>query len=286
MQLVTTILKLLPLLSIAIGGLFFINLKNFTPFNISGSSTFSAITATAAMTLFAFLGIECATIPAGNIDNPEKTIPRATMLGTLLTTIVYILGTVSVLGIIPAMSLQHSVTPFADASEKIFGPNSRYWISAGVAIAAFGALNGWILIQGQIPYAISKDKLFPSVFGKENKRGVPSNGILIGSVLVSVIMLMNYTKGLVEQFRFLILLSTLTSLVPYLFSMASYIVIRMQQKHLNNKGWLSSIIISLLAFAFAFWAIAGAGQEIVYWGFLLLMAGVPFYVWIIRKRDN
>ncbi len=286
MQLITTILKLLPLLSIAIGGLFFINLKNFTPFNISGSSTFSAITATAAMTLFAFLGIECATIPAGNIKDPEKTIPRATMIGTLITTIVYILGTVSVLGIIPAINLQHSQTPFADASVKIFGENSKYWISAGVAIAAFGALNGWILIQGQIPYAIAKDKLFPAIFGKENKRGVPSNGIIIGSVLVSLIMLMNYTKGLVEQFKFLILLSTLTSLVPYLFSMASYMVIRFQQKHFNDKGWVSSIIISVLAFAFAFWAIAGAGQEIVYWGFLLLMAGVPFYVWIIRKKDN
>jgi len=286
MQLITTVLKLLPLILIAVGGLFFINLKNFTPFNISGRSTFSAITATAAMTLFAFLGIECATIPAGNIDNPEKTIPRATMLGTMVTTVVYILGTVSVLGIIPAISLQHSVTPFADASQKIFGSNSRYLISAGVAIAAFGALNGWILIQGQIPYAISKDKLFPQIFGKENKRGVPANGILIGSALVSIIMLMNYTKGLVEQFRFLILLSTLTCLVPYLFSMASYIVIRIEQKHLDNKGWLSSIIISVLAFAFAFWAIAGAGEEIVYWGFLLLMAGVPFYVWIIRNKKS
>ena len=99
-------------------------------------------------------------------------------------------------------------------------------------------------------------------------------------------MMMNYTKGLVDQFKFLILLSTLTSLVPYLFSMASYIVIRIQKKHLNNKAWVSSVIISLLAFAFAFWAIAGAGQEIVYWGFLLLMAGVPFYVWIIRKKGD
>ncbi|MES1221384.1 MAG: amino acid permease, partial [Bacteroidota bacterium] len=80
-QLITTILKLLPLLIIAIGGLFFINFKNFAPFNISGHSSFSAITATAALTLFSFLGIECATIPAGNVDNPTKTVPRATMLG-------------------------------------------------------------------------------------------------------------------------------------------------------------------------------------------------------------
>ncbi|HVM89332.1 MAG TPA: amino acid permease, partial [Puia sp.] len=260
MQLITTVLKLLPLVLVAIAGLFFINTKNFIPFNISGGSNFNAITATATMTLFAFLGIECATIPAGTVNNPEKTIPRATIAGTLITTFVYILGTISVLGIIPAASLQKSVTPFADAATKIFGSNSRYWISAGVAIAAFGALNGWILVQGQIPYAIAKDKLFPGIFGKENKYGAPASGMLIGSLLVSLIMMMNYTKGLVEQFKFLILLSTLTSLVPYLFSMASYIVVRIKQKKIDNTNWLSSIIISIPAFAFAFWAIAGSGQ--------------------------
>jgi APA family basic amino acid/polyamine antiporter len=285
-QLFTTILKVLPVIAVAIGGLFFIQVKNFIPFNTSGASSFNAITATAAMTVYAFLGIECATIPAANVNDPEKTIPRATMLGTLLTTLIYILSTISILGIISASQLQHSVTPFADAASKIFGPNSSYWVSAGVAIAAFGALNGWILIQGQIPFAIAKDKLFPPVFAKEDKKGVPSTGIIIGSVLVSVLMLMNYTKGLVEQFKFLILLSTLTSLVPYLFSMASYIIIKLRKNDMADKGTMVSVIIALLAFAFTFWVIAGTGEQIVYWGFLLLMAGIPFYLWIVRKKKD
>jgi len=285
-QLVTTVLKLLPLVAVAIAGLFFINTKNFVPFNISGLLSFNAITITAATTLFAFLGIECATIPGSSVHNAEKTIPRATMLGTIVTTVIYIAGTISILGIIPAIDLQHSVTPFADAAEKIFGFNARYVVSAGVAIAALGALNGWILIQGQIPYAIAKDKLFPSIFGKENKKGVPSAGIIIGSILVSVLMLMNYTKGLVEQFKFLILLSTLTSLVPYLFSMAAFMIITLRNNKAPNTRLTPSFIIALLAFAFAFWAIAGAGEDIVYWGFLLLMAGIPFYVWITRKNNN
>ena len=286
MQLFTTILKILPVIAVAIGGLFFIQLKNFIPFNTSGTSSFAAITATAAMTVYAFLGIECATIPAGNVHDPEKTIPRATMLGTLLTTLIYIVSTVSILGIISASQLQHSVTPFADAASKIFGPGSSYWVSAGVAIAAFGALNGWILIQGQIPFAIAKDKLFPPVFGKVDKKGVPSTGIIIGSALVSVLMLMNYTKGLVEQFKFLILLSTLTSLVPYLFSMASYIIIKLRKNDMTDKSTMVSIIIALLAFVFVFWVIAGTGEQIVYWGFLLLMAGIPFYVWIVRNKKD
>jgi APA family basic amino acid/polyamine antiporter len=285
-QLATTILKLLPLLVIAIGGLFFIRIENFHPFNSSGTSAYSAIGATATIALFSFVGVESATIPAENVQNPGKTISRATMLGLLIATLVYLLGSISIMGIIPAGKLQHSVTPYADAAVIMFGSNARYWASGGAAIAAFGALNGWTLIQGQVPYAIAKDKLFPAFFGRLNKKGVPYAGIIITSILVSLFMMMNYTKGLVEQFRFLLLLATLTILVPYIFSTAAYIIIRMEKKHLQSGGWVSAILIGSLAFAYSIWAVAGSGQSTVYWGFLLLMAGIPFYVWIFYKKKK
>ena len=285
-QLITTILKLLPLVIVAVGGLFFIRFSNFVPFNTSGSSNFSAITTTAALTFFAFLGLECATIPSGSVDKPEKTIPRATMIGTILATLVYILSTVSVMGMIPSKTLQHSVTPFADAAVIMWGSQAQYWVSAGVAIAAFGALNGWILIQGQVPAAIAKDKLFPPIFKKENKKGVPVLGIVIGSVLVSLVMMMNYTSSLVEQFRFLILLTTITTLLPYLFSTAAYVMIVLEKKYLHTNGLVQTIILSSLAFAYSLWAVAGSGQETDYWGFILMMAGIPFYVWIKLRNKN
>jgi basic amino acid/polyamine antiporter, APA family len=286
LQLVTTILKIIPLIMVAIGGLFFFDIKNFTPFNTSGGSFFSAITATATLTFFAFLGIECATIPSSSVENPDKTIARATMLGTIITTLVYIMSSISIMGMIPAKSLQHSVTPFADAAELVWGSSARYLVSAGAAIAAFGALNGYILIQGQVPFAIAKDKLFPPLFAKKNGNGVPAIGIIISSVLVSILMCMNYTKGLAEQFKFLILLSTLAILIPYLFSTASYIIILLKNKLTSKSSWVSAILLSTFAFLFCMWVIIGSGQEIVYWGFLLLMAGIPFYVWIIWLRDK
>ena len=266
--------------------MFFIRLQNFLPFNTSGSSTFSAITTTTTLTFFAFLGIECATIPSGSVSNPEKTIARATMIGTLIATIVYILGTISVMGMIPADQLQKSVTPFADAAILIWGNGAQYWVSAGVAIAAFGALNGFILIQGQIPYAIAKDKLFPSIFAKQNKNGVPAIGIIISSVFVSIFMCMNYTKGLVAQFKFLILLSTLTVLIPYLFSTAAYIILRLQQAFKSKMSFVWAILLASTAFLFSLWMIVGSGQETVYWGFLLSMSSVPVFVWAIWKRDH
>ena len=283
LQLITTVLKIIPLLAVAIAGLFYIRLENFIPFNSSHTSVFTAITATGTLAFYSFLGIECATIPSGSVANPEKTISRATMLGTLIATFIYVLGSVSVMGMIPAKDLVNSVTPFADAAAMIWGNSARYWVSAGVAIAAFGALNGWILIQGQVPFAVAKDKLFPAVFAKQNKKSVPMGGIIIGSILVSIVMSMNYTKGLVEQFRFLILLSTLTVLVPYLFSSLAYITIRIQKKYFTGN-WFQAVALAAIGFLYSLWAIAGAGQETVYWGFLLLMAGLPFYVWMIWKK--
>ncbi|HEY8929901.1 MAG TPA: amino acid permease [Mucilaginibacter sp.] len=285
-QLVTTILKLLPLVVISVGGLFFVRLANFHPFNSSGGSVYDAINATATITMFSFVGIECATIPADSVENPQKTIARATMLGLFICTVVYLLGSVSIMGIIPAAQLKTSVTPYADAAAIIFGNNARYWASGGAAIAAFGALNGWTLIQGKLPYAIAKDKLFPGIFGRQNKAGAPYVGIIISSTFVSLFMMMNYTKGLVEQFKFLILLSTLNTLVPYLFCAAAYIIVRLRTKHINGSGWVAGVLVGVLAFAYSIWAVAGSGQNTVYWGFLLLMAGIPFYVWLAYKKTS
>jgi len=278
-QVVTTLLKLIPLVLVIIGGIFFFNVDNFTPFNPSTETNLGAIAITGTMTLYAFLGVESATVPVGNVENPEKTIPKATMLGTIITTLVYILSTVVIMGMIPSDILSKSPAPFADAMDIIAGGWGRNLVAAGAAIAAFGALNGWILIQGQIAMATAKDDLFPRIFKRENKNGVPALGIIIGSILTSIVMLMNYSDGLVDQFKFIILLTTLCCLIPYLFSAAAYILILVQRKSPYFK-WLPKVILAGLAFIFSLWAIYGAGEKAVFFGFLLLLAGIPFYVWM------
>ena len=275
-QLVTTVLKLVPLILIAIVGLFFIEMTHFEPFNFSGESNFAAITATTTLTLFAYLGIESATIPADNVANPSETIPKATILGTWIATVVYILGSIAVLDIIPPETLATSQAPFADAAVVIWGESARNWVALGIVISVFGALNGWIMMQGQIPLAAEKDGLFPAMFGKLNKNNSPATGIAFSSILISGLMLMNYSKSLISAFEFMILLATLTCLVPYLFSTATHLLFALR----SGKRW--SWIWGSLAFAFSMWAVAGSGEEIVFWGFLVLMAGIPFYVWIKR----
>ena len=277
-QFVTTILKIIPLILVTIVGLFFMNIDHFTPFNLSGESSWSAIVQTTTLTLFAFLGIECATIPAENTADASDTIPKATWLGTLIAIAVYVLGSIVIMGIIPPEELQHSHAPFADAARIIFGEGAQYWVALGAVISTFGALNGWILMQGQIPMAAGRDKVFPAIFSKVNKSQAPAVGIIISSVLVSLLMSLNYTKGLNQAFEFMILLSTLTVLVPYLFSAASYLILSSET---NNKFLTyKQIFIGMGAFLFSIFAVIGSGQEVVFWGFIGLMMGIPVYVWI------
>ncbi len=282
-SLITSIIKITPLIAIGIFGLFFLEVDNFLAFNISGVSNFQALTATAALTFFAYMGIECATIPAGDIENPKKTIPSSTYFGLSITAFVYIIGTISLLGVIPPEDLQHSQAPFSDAAAILWGPWAENMVAFAAIISTLGALNGWILVQGQIPAAIARDKLFPTIFAKENKKGVPVISLLLSSVLLSILMSMNYSRGLVKAFEFILLLSSMTSLIAYLFTSVSYIIVTAREEGIK-KGFSWKAIVATLSFLFSIWAIAGSGMEIVYWGFLLLMAGLPLFVWMQLKK--
>jgi APA family basic amino acid/polyamine antiporter len=284
---VTTVLKLIPLALLGTLGFAWFNADNFLPFNVSGRSDFSAITATAALTLWAFLGLESATVPAGDVEDPERTIPRATVLGTLIAAVIYILTTAAVMGIVAPSTLAESQAPFAEAASRIWGSWAGYAIAAGAVISCFGALNGWILNAGQIPLAAARDDLFPRQFARVTRRGAPTFSIFVSAALVTLLVATNYTRGLVGLFTFAILLSTLTALVPYAFSaMAELMIFVRERERFRGAKLARDSIIAVLAFAYSLWAIAGAGHETVFWGFLLLLAGLPVYVWIVWRRQR
>lgn len=283
-QMVTTVLKFVPLAVIGIVGLFFVKGGNYTPFAPHGTG--SAISAAAPLTLWAFIGLESAAVAAGEVRDPEKTIPRATVIGTGLATLVYILSTVAIMGIIPTGELANSSSPFADAAGQIFGGG---WdkVFALVAMAAtFGALNGWILLQGRVPLAAAEDGLFPKEFARvHGERRTPVFGLVVSSVLLSALMLMNYTKGLVDAFTFVLLLATLTTLVPYAYAAAAQAYLYFTEPELfERKRFVRDTVIAALAFAYSVWAIAGSGDDVIAKGFVLLLGGIPVYL-LVRWRQ-
>jgi basic amino acid/polyamine antiporter, APA family len=279
-QVVTTALKIVPLVVIGVIGLIRFNGSHFAVADTSVVGVARGITATATLTLFALLGVECATIPAGEVEDPENTIPRATLVGTVLTAAIYIVSTVGLMSLIAPNTLSQSTAPFADAAKLLAGDRFAAAIAIGAAISCFGSLNGWILIVGQLPLAAARDGLFPAVFARMSSRNTPAAGMIIGAVVTTALIGMNYSRGLVQLFTFIILLSTLSTLVPYAFcSLAAFMLQRRDPRMRLTAGGRA---ICAGAFAYSLWAIGGAGADVVYWGFLLLMAGLPVYVYVRR----
>jgi APA family basic amino acid/polyamine antiporter len=240
-----------------------------------------AVGAVVALTLWAFLGLESATVPAESISDPDRTIPRATIAGTTLAAVIYIVSTVGVMSMLAPAQLGTSAAPFADAARTLAGEWGARIVAAGAAISCLGALNGWTLLAGQLPLAVARDGLFPHIFARMSTRGTPAAGLIIAGVLTTGLVCLNYTRGLVELFTFFILLATLHTLIPYVFSSLAVFLLGNGPPHtpLTTGG----AVAAGLAFVYSLGAMGGAGQETVYWGFLLLIAGLPVYVFIVRR---
>jgi APA family basic amino acid/polyamine antiporter len=151
-------------------------------------------------------------------------------------------------------------------------------------VSCFGALNGWILLGGQVPLSIARDGLFPSVFGRTSSSRTPVPALVICGVLMTVMVVMNYSRGLVGMFTFIILLATLTTLVPYVFSSLALVKQSLGQRNDGAIPWLRHGVIAAIAFLYSILAIVGAGWEALLWGAVLLLAGIPVYVQLSRRR--
>jgi basic amino acid/polyamine antiporter, APA family len=280
-QIVTTALKILPLAAVGIAGLLMFDATHLKPATDAGLA--GGIMATATLTLWAFLGLESATVPAGDTEDADRTIPRATLLGTSLTAVIYLIATVGVMSLLDTSVLARSTAPFADAARRVGGDGAAAVIALGAAISSFGCLNGWVLVVGQLPMAVARDGLFPRAFARMSSRGTPAFAMIVAASLSSALVAMNYARGLVALFTFAILLATLSTLVPYTFcSLAGFILHRRDPRYAWSAG---AAVICSLAFAYSLFAIGGAGADVVFWGFLLLLCGLPVYVSIAHRAD-
>ena len=283
-QLVTTVLKLLPLLAIGVAAFFVFEPQSFKPFNLSEEPIAFSITATAALTLWAFLGLESATIPADNVNNPKVTIPRATMLGFGVAALIYISCQIAIMSVVPNDQLQSSGAPFADAAKLIWGSWAGYVVAVGAVISCVGALNGWILLQGQVPMTAARDGLLPAFFKDKDNQGVSKNALVISSGLISILVVANFSGGMVSLFTFAILISTLGIFIPYLFSISAELKFIYLQW--GSRRDYFSLVTSLLALGYCCWAVSGIGLKSLLWGVGLIVAGLPIFVFMQLKNKE
>jgi APA family basic amino acid/polyamine antiporter len=227
------------------------------------------------------LGLESATVPAGKVVDPVRTIPRATLVGTIFTGLIYLLVCSAVVLLMPATTLQVSNAPLADFVGRYWGGGAGKLLALFAAISAFGALNGWVLLQGEMPYAMAKGGVFPAFLGKESSRGTPVRAHLVSAGFLTAIVLMNYAKSMADLFTFIALVATTASLFAYLACALAALKLQATRRITPT---LALTAIAVLAGLYAVWTLVGAGGEAVLLGLGLLAIGVPFY-WLTRKRS-
>ncbi len=262
LQVVTTALKIIPLLAIMGLGLWLAANGNPQLHNAHLTATpfrADAMTAAATLILFTLCGLESAAVAADKVKDPERTIPRATIIGTVVCAIVYIVACTTVMALIPGATLAKSNAPFADAAAIFWSSAVAKWLAAFAAISALGALNGWILLCGELPFQLAKDGLFPRAFARESARRTPTFSLCVSSAIVCVLVLMNYGESMVKVFNFLVVLSTSATLVMYFVCALAALKLVRNGRVATSRGtkWLAAAAV--VGAVFALWAIIGAG---------------------------
>jgi APA family basic amino acid/polyamine antiporter len=278
MQLTTCVLKISPLFLLMVMGAWFIEPANFVPFNPTGQPLMQATGAAATLALWALLGLESAAVASARVHQPVRNVARATLIGTALAALVTATVCTVAMGIVPPEQLAKSNAPMADVAAVVWGGSGAAIMAVTGAVSAFGALNGWILLQGQLPQAMARDGLFPAIAGTENAHGVPAFALILGSVMASIMIVLNYSGPLVRVFTFLTLLATLATLVPYLFATMAAFRLLGRDGPVPLTRWRA--VLLLAAFSYALWMMQGSGLETVLWGLVLLLSGLPVYFWL------
>jgi APA family basic amino acid/polyamine antiporter len=189
------------------------------------------------------------------------------------------------MSLVEPASLARSSAPFAEAARALGGTWLADVVAIGAAISAFGALNGWIMVASQLSLAVARDGLFPRPFARLSARGLPVAGMVIAGVLSSGLIGLNYSpsENLVALFTKTILLATLATLIPYVFCSLA-VFLRGGRRATGLSAGVA--VVAALAFLYSVFAVGGAGADIVYLGFLLILSGLPVYVWVVRQRTR
>jgi amino acid transporter len=208
---VVTVTKLLPILLFLVVGVFFVNRANLF-WSIWPNSR--ELGNTVLLLLFAFVGIEVALIPSGEVKNPARTVPRSAYLALIVTTIIYIMIQLVAQGTLGSDLANHAKTPLAEACATFLGNVGRTILIIGAAISAFGFVASDILSSPRMLFAIGRDGVLPRWFARVHPRyRSPHIAIIIYAAVAFVL-------SVCSSFEQLAVLSNVAVLLMYLLCCA------------------------------------------------------------------
>jgi arginine:agmatine antiporter len=269
--------------ALAVAGLFQPRPELPGTFNSGGEPLGTAIPALAPLAVASFLGLESATVPADDVRRPTWTIPRATVLGVLIVSLVYV-AAATVMPAATPPGLVGSWMPLADAG-WLPGESPGSAVAAIAAMmASLGALAGWMLLVGQVPEAAARHRLFPRMFVEVSRRGVPARAVVLSAALATVLLAAQASRvpALTGVVELVVTLGMGAAVIPYVF--CAFARRRLMAPLTRGIRPTRITVVDGGAFAFALVMLYARAAEAAAFGLLLLAAGIPVYLWRRRGR--
>jgi APA family basic amino acid/polyamine antiporter len=261
----TVAIKILPLIAVVVialaWGVSDRTFEGIAPLPI----TFDNIATATALTLFALLGFETATAPVDKVRDPARNIPRAILGGTAFVALLYLCCTTAISLVLPVDEVVASRAPFATAVGAAWGEGPARFAAFAMAVSAFGALNGGIMIVGELGYSMALRHDLPAFLARTTARKTPIVSQLVGAALTVLLVLSNLTRDTAGLFTFVILLSTSATL--WLYLAGAIAALRLKPRPIA----IAAIAVGMIFIAFAFY---GSGTEANAWGLVLMLVGL------------
>lgn len=288
-QTAITVFEIVLFLFFIISAALHFDINNITPMFPQGKGM-ETMPAAATLTLWSFVGLESSSIAAGEIRDPQKNVARSTIIGISIAAIMYMAINFFAMGALSQANLEASKAPIADILTQYYGSGMVQFITLGIVVSILGTTIGWLLSTARVAFAAGEDGVFPSFFKKVHPRfKTPHISLIVGSVLVNILLLMNYAnnKTLVSAFNFTILLATLSFLPVYATTAAAELkYILKEGKRFNLLTGIKTFFIPVSALIYSGWAIYGSGLEAVLYGLLLAVLGIPVYAYMKYKNKT
>lgn len=276
-------LKMLPFLVVPMLALSFFDGDNFIKPVVEKGEHSALFNNVVLLTFWGFIGFETVTASVANIENPQKTIPKAIILGTIFVATIYFISTLGIMGAVPGSVLMNSNAPYADTIRYLFGGHWHLIITIIAAVVCIAAVNAWTLACGQIALGIAQDKLLPGFFGKQNRNGAPVVPLLLSCLGTIPILILTHSDSIAQKVNTIIDFSVVAFVYVYVISSLAFLKL-VWKKRRHEPTWL--LICGVISLAFCMWIILSSELSVLIVAASFVLSGLPIHWYMRRKRKR
>jgi APA family basic amino acid/polyamine antiporter len=282
-QVVTTVLKVVPLVILAVLLIPHAHVSNLVPFAPKGwGALFPAI----ALVAWPFLGAETATVPVEEMKDAKRTVRRAVFGGFGLAALLYAAVALTVALALPSAEIAGSPSPIAVAARHVLGPVGETFVTIAALISVAGVLNGWILVASRLPQAAARDGYFPAFLERISPRtGAPVRSLVLSGILTALLASTYFSRSLLQAYNFVALASTATALIAIAMTCVALVVlVRRAPERFRPRQRSRAMFVAVVGLAVVLLLLRGSGWEV--WAFTAAAAilPIPYFVWARRRR--